>query len=128
MADEGEGAVAQLGDGSATAGFVDCYRRGSFVLEAKQSRKRSSSDETRQLSLLGNESHRRTGTGVRGGSWDRVMVEARRQAEKYARALPVEHGYPPFLLVVDVGNVIEVFADFSGQAPSLDDEGKPRTR
>ena len=43
------------------------------------------------------------------------MLAARKQAEDYARALPVEHGYPPFLLVVDVGNVIEVYADFSGQ-------------
>ena len=42
------------------------------------------------------------------------MIAARRQAEDYARALPVEHGYPPFLLIVDVGNVIEVYADFSG--------------
>lgn len=51
--------------------------------------------------------------GSRG--WDQVMLAARKQAEDYARALPVEHGYPPFLLVVDVGHVIEVFADFSGQ-------------
>jgi len=43
------------------------------------------------------------------------MLEARKQAENYARALPVEHGYPPFLLIADIGNVIEVFADFSGQ-------------
>ena len=42
------------------------------------------------------------------------MIEARAQAENYARALPVDHGYPPFLLVVDVGNVIEIYADFSG--------------
>jgi hypothetical protein len=43
------------------------------------------------------------------------MLAARKQAEDYARALPVEHGYPPFLLVVDIGHVIEVYADFSGQ-------------
>ena len=103
-------------DGSTTSGFIDCYRRGCFVLEAKQSRKRPVADDTSQLSLLGEEHSRKSGTGLRGGrSWDRVMIEARRQAENYARALPVEHGYPPFLLVVDVGNVIEVFADFSGQ-------------
>src|SRR5690606_10178571 len=51
--------------------------------------------------------------GTRG--WDQVMLAARKQAGDYARALPVEHGYPPFLLVVDVGHVIEVYADFSGQ-------------
>ena len=31
--------------------------------------------------------------GSRG--WDQVMLAARKQAEDYARALPVEHGYPP---------------------------------
>src|SRR5690606_31421920 len=51
--------------------------------------------------------------GTRG--WDQVMLAARKQAEDYTRALPVEHGYPPFLLVVDVGHVIEIYADFSGQ-------------
>ena len=43
------------------------------------------------------------------------MRAAKRQAEDYARALPKEHGWPPFILVVDVGHVIEVYADFSGQ-------------
>src|SRR5947208_6776675 len=27
-------------DGTTTSGFIDCYRKNSFVLEAKQSRKR----------------------------------------------------------------------------------------
>jgi SAM-dependent methyltransferase len=48
------------------------------------------------------------------------MIAARRQAEDYARALPVDHGYPPFLLIVDVGNVIEVYADFSGLGKNYD--------
>ena len=43
------------------------------------------------------------------------MRAAKQQAEGYARALPKEHGWPPFILVVDVGHVIEVYADFSGQ-------------
>ncbi len=43
------------------------------------------------------------------------MFNARRQAEGYARALPVSHGWPPFILVCDVGHVLEVYADFSGQ-------------
>lgn len=28
---------------------------------------------------------------------------------------PVAHGWPPFILVCDVGHCIEVYADFSGQ-------------
>ena len=43
------------------------------------------------------------------------MLNARRQAEDYARALPTDHGWPPFILVCDVGHVIELYADFSGQ-------------
>src|SRR5581483_339516 len=29
--------------------------------------------------------------------------------------LPTSHGWPPFILVCDVGHCIEVYADFSGQ-------------
>jgi hypothetical protein len=69
------------------------------------------------LSLLGEDAAQpKLGTARRGtGGWDRAMLGARAQAESYARALPVEHGYPPFLLVLDVGHVLEVYADFSGQ-------------
>jgi hypothetical protein len=105
-------------DGTTTPGWIDCYRRGAFILEAKQSAKRQArkADPTQQ-SLFGEDaSQLKAGHAKRGTrGWDQVMLEARRQAENYARALPVEHGYPPFLLIVDVGNVIEVFADFSGQ-------------
>ncbi len=44
-----------------------------------------------------------------------MMRNAREQAEQYARALPDDHVWPPFILVCDVGHAIEVFADFSGQ-------------
>ncbi len=43
------------------------------------------------------------------------MMNAKRQAEEYARALPTSHGWPPFILICDVGHCIEVYADFSGQ-------------
>lgn len=43
------------------------------------------------------------------------MMNARQQAQNYARALPTSHGWPPFILVCDVGHCIEVYADFSGQ-------------
>jgi len=42
------------------------------------------------------------------------MVQAKGQAERYAKALPTDHGWPPFLLVADIGYCIEVYADFSG--------------
>ena len=43
------------------------------------------------------------------------MRNAREQAEAYAKRLPANEGWPPFLVVVDVGHVIELFADFSLQ-------------
>lgn len=105
-------------DGTRTAGRIDCYKRGCFVLEAKQSAKRDGKKSNPdQLSLIPEDAtQRKSGHAKRGTrGWDQVMLAARKQAEDYARALPVEHGYPPFLLVVDVGHVIEVYADFSGQ-------------
>lgn len=105
-------------DGSTTPGRIDLYKRGCFVLESKQS---SSAHRTRtaadQFDMLGEDARQvKLGTARRGTrGWDRAMLEARGQAESYARALPVEHGYPPFLIVLDVGNVIELYADFSGQ-------------
>ncbi|MER9213431.1 class I SAM-dependent DNA methyltransferase [Mesorhizobium sp. M0663] len=105
-------------DGTRSAGRIDCYRRGCFILEAKQSGKRQATkvDPSQLLLLPEDAAQRKPGQAKRGTrGWDQVMLAARKQAEDYARALPVEHGYPPFLLVVDVGNTIEVFADFSGQ-------------
>jgi len=105
-------------DGSRSAGRIDLYRRGCFILEAKQSSKRQGIKvHPDQLALIPEDAtQRKQGQAKRGTrGWDQVMLAARRQAEDYARALPVEHGYPPFLLVVDVGHVIEVYADFSGQ-------------
>ena len=48
-------------------------------------------------------------------AWDTLMMNARKQAEDYAKALPTSDGWPPFILVCDVGHCIEVYADFTGQ-------------
>jgi len=106
-------------NGTTSSGRIDCYKRGHFILEAKQSAKRQSQrdkDMQEQLTLAGIETAQKMGHAKRGTrGWDKIMIAAKKQAEDYARALPVDHGYPPFLLIVDVGNVIEIFADFSGQ-------------
>jgi len=78
------------GDGSSSAGFIDCYRRGAFVLEAK-----------------------RLKAGAHTKGFDDALLRARAQAESYARALPAAEGRPPFLVVVDVGHVIELYAEFT---------------
>lgn len=78
------------GDGTSSSGRIDCYRRGHFVLEAKKLR-----------------------AGAHTKGFDDGLLRARSQGESYARALPPEEGRPPFVLVVDVGTVIEVYAEFS---------------
>ena len=102
-------------DGATTANFIDLYKRGCFVLEAKQSAKRIKQiADVKQLDLAIPERH--AGTGKRGGAgWDTMMRHAREQAEMYAKRLPADEGWPPFLVIVDVGHVIELFADFSLQ-------------
>lgn len=98
-------------------GFIDLYRRGSFIMEGKQGANASTADPNQTSLLLEPQSNNvRTGHGVRGTrKWDDTMLKARNQADRYARAIAREDGWPPFLLVVDVGHVIEVFSDFSGQ-------------
>ena len=106
-------------DGTTARRRIDLYKRDCFVLEAKQSAKRvkAKKAEPCQPDLIPEDATQvKAGTATRGtGRWDRVMRAAKKQAEDYARALPKEHGWPPFILVVDVGHVIEVYADFSGQ-------------
>jgi len=102
-------------DGPASTNYIDLYKRDCFVLEAKQSAKRLRQlNELQQLplSLPDDPSPEKR---RRGGQWDTVMRNAREQAENYARRLPVEEGWPPFLVIVDVGSVIELYADFSLQ-------------
>ncbi|WP_312263580.1 class I SAM-dependent DNA methyltransferase, partial [Rivihabitans pingtungensis] len=82
--------VFRHGNGSVSQGFIDCYKRGCFVLEAKGSRKAD------------------------GQVLSRKMEEARSQAQNYARALPADsEGRPPFLLIVDVGKTFELYAEFT---------------
>lgn len=78
------------GDGSTSAGRIDLYRRGAFVLESKKLRQ---------------------GAGHKG--FDDALLRARSQAEAYARALPAGEGRPPFVVVVDVGHRIELYSEFS---------------
>jgi len=92
------------GDGSNSAGRIDLYKRGCFVLEAKKLRQNPN---------------------TRG--FDDAMLRARSQAEQYARALPASEGRPPFLIVVDVGNRIELYAEFSRSGATYTPFPDPRS-
>ncbi len=83
------GITFRHGDGSTSAGRIDLYRRGAFVCECKRVR----------------------ASAAKG--FDDALLRARSQAEGYARALPADEGRPPFLIVVDVGHVIELYAEFT---------------
>ncbi len=93
-----------LGDGSQADRRVDCYRRGHFVLESKK------------LKLA---QHTQ--------GFDDALLRARAQAEAYARAVPAAEGRPPFVLVVDVGNVIEVYAEFTRSGANYTPFPDPRS-
>jgi hypothetical protein len=101
-------------DGETSTGYIDLYRRKAFVLEAKQGA--DTPDEAEPLSEAARDLKRklRKGVGRRGSvAWDDAMLRARGQAENYVRALPASEGRPPFIVVVDVGHSIELFAEFS---------------
>ena len=100
-----------------TTGFIDLYRRGCFVLEAKQGSEGAGEGE-KSAQGEGEKKKLKRGTGVRGtSSWDTALEKARRQAQTYARGLPPDElsdgGRPPFLVVVDVGNTIELYSEFT---------------
>lgn len=78
------------GDGSTSPGRIDCYKRNHFVLEAKKVK---------------------ASTHTKG--FDDALLRARAQGEGYSRALPASEGRPPFVVVVDVGHVIELYAEFT---------------
>lgn len=56
---------------------------------------------------------KQTGKTLDSSGWDKAMLKAHNQADQYARALPADEGRPPFILVVDVGRNIELYAEFS---------------
>lgn len=100
------------GDGTTSVGRIDLYKRGCFVLEAKQGSERP--EVVGGLAFP--KRTRRRGTAVRGtAGWDDAMLAAKGQAEQYVKALPASEPNPPFLVVVDVGHTIELYADFTRQ-------------
>ncbi|WP_425090761.1 class I SAM-dependent DNA methyltransferase [Tropicimonas sp. S265A] len=99
-----------------STGFVDVYRAGHFILETKQGVNQKKNRQGDLTKGTAERKQKRTGHGVRGtAAWDDNMLKARNQADNYARAVAKEDGWPPFLMVVDVGHVIELYADFSKQ-------------
>ena len=91
-------------DGSSSPGRVGLYRRGTFVLESKKIK-----------------------AGAQTKGFDEALLRAHAQAQNYARALPAGEGRPPFLVVVDVGNRIELYSEFSRSGGSYVPSPDPRS-
>ncbi|MBW3598797.1 MAG: class I SAM-dependent DNA methyltransferase, partial [Planctomycetes bacterium] len=104
--------VFQNGDGTTNVGRIDLYKSGCFVLESKQGSDQK--EPSAPLSTAAKNKKHRAGTAPRGTpAWQQAMTRARNQAERYAKALPVEAGWPPFLVVADVGFCFDLYSDFS---------------
>ena len=104
-------------DGTHKEGRIDLYKRASFILESKKFQEKVVEQTSLELSAekMGAVAKRKKiAAPVRDTDrWDDAMLKAFVQARDYVRALPTSEPAPPFLLVVDVGHVIEVRADFS---------------
>jgi hypothetical protein len=96
-------------DGTTSTRKIDLYKRECFVLEAKQG-----DNPPRQGTLFGPAEQERRANVRRSGAWTQQMLKAKGQAEGYARDLPREEGWPPFVMVCDVGFCFDLYADFSG--------------
>ena len=102
---------------------IDLYKRDHFILEAKQSKLKQGEvappdpaeppGET-IYDLFGTPVGTAPAKGRRPPRYDRLMSEARVQAQRYALALPDGHATPPFLIVCDVGRAFELYFDYAG--------------
>jgi len=90
--------VALVHDGAKhTIGFIDLYKRGAFILEAKQ----GSEAESKKI-----------GTARRGTpAWNIVMQDAFGQALGYAATIEPP---PPFVIITDIGYCFDLYASFDG--------------
>ena len=102
------------GEGKTTTNFIDLYKQHCFVLEAKQG---SDKTTTSEADILGTaKAKTKTGTATRETRlWEQEMKKAKEQALRYARSLPTDEGWPPFLVVADIGYCIDLYADFARQ-------------
>jgi hypothetical protein len=72
----------KMPDGQTFGGRIDLYKRGSFVLEAKQSReKKDSKKYIVGADLFGHKDDDKRGRRTASRGWDVLMLNARRQAD-----------------------------------------------
>ena len=101
------------GDGTHSTGWIDLYKRGSFVLETKQGVEKQDQEQVLSAAARDARSGSRRGTAYGAPAPGTTRCFARGQAEQYARALVEPEPRPPFLVVVDVGHTIDLYAEFT---------------
>ncbi len=104
-----EGPVPGGGAGGNT-GAIDLYKRGCFILEAKQSKLSAADKQHPQLFDMPVSAP----ASPSGTRYDQFMRDALTQAKRYAVNLPSDHPWPLFLIVCDVGRAFELYFDWSG--------------
>ena len=77
------------GESAGVSRFIDTYLSGKFICESKSFTE-----------------------GKNAGTGDNKLFKAKSQAEGYARNLPETEPRPPFLMVINVGRVIALYAQF----------------
>ena len=103
----------QKPDGTSTTVWADLYKRGCFILETKQG-VNAADPSSAIIHPPSAPAPRKTGHGIRGTrQWDIALEKAYNQARGYIRDLPSSEGRPPFLIVCDVGYVIELYSEFT---------------
>lgn len=103
---------------------IDLYKRGHFILEAKQSQIKPGETLPSEpapeplepvTDLFGHVIGHVDAKGKRPPKYDRLMADARVQAERYSLGLPGgAHKSPPFLIVADIGRAFELYFDWTG--------------
>lgn len=94
-------------------GAIDLYKRGHFILEAKQSYIKPEQIPL-DLDAVG------VPQAPSGARYDKLMQEAWQQARNYARNLPSNEPVSPFLIVCDVGRAFELYVDPAGNGRDYD--------
>jgi hypothetical protein len=92
---------------------IDLYKKGCFILEAKQSRLPGGNKALPFQSTIPGLDLASTDRS-KSRKWDAMMDNARKQAEGYVFRLEPGQPAPPFIIVCDIGHCLELYADFSG--------------
>jgi hypothetical protein len=112
-----EGPVDALsGKGRKSKNRIDLYKRGCFILEAKQSHVPQAQQGQPDLY----DPAPTAPAAPSGARYDQYMRDALEQARGYATALPADHPWPLFLIVCDVGRAFELYFDWSGNGRGYD--------